>query len=53
MSVLILRWVLPNSRVFPLTSLSLVSSQLLMRTPRVRLARHTGLLALSRSTFVI
>jgi len=39
LSVLLLLWVLPNCRGFPLTLLSLASSQLLMQTPCVRLAR--------------
>jgi len=39
LGVLLLWQVLPNCRGFPLTSLSLASSQLLMQTPRVRLAR--------------
>jgi len=40
LSALLLWYVLPNCRGFPLTSLSLAISQLLMQTPRVRLARR-------------
>jgi len=36
----LLWWVVPNCKGFPLTTLSLASSQLLMRTPLVQLARH-------------
>ena len=51
LSVLLPWQVLPNCRGFPLTSLSLASSQLLMQTPRVRLA--TGLLILLLSTLTV
>jgi len=40
LSALLLCQVLPNCRGFPLTSLSLASSQLLMQTPRVQPARR-------------
>ena len=54
LGVLLLWQVLPNCRVFPLASLSLASSQLLMQTPCVQLARRCRVTPslLSRSTLV-